>query len=160
MSPPRDDALPCLPARFPAVILAFAPLFLQCSWRNAEVLLIGAILVPGQHTVTSILRIMGLKHEQRFVNFHRLLNPAAWCPRAVSCTLLGLLVAAFVPRGAPPKASTATPCASHRHFVKASGLRWLGLMIAERVEIHLRQARVGSGGTVERPSCRFGERSS
>ena len=52
--------MPRLPTRFAAVILCFAPLFLQRSWRHAEVLLIGAILAPGQRTVTSILRITGL----------------------------------------------------------------------------------------------------
>ena len=73
--------MPCLPSRFATVILNFAPLFLQRSWRHAEVLLTGAILVPGQRTVTSILRIMGLRRERRFVNYHRVLNRAAWCPR-------------------------------------------------------------------------------
>jgi hypothetical protein len=33
------------------------------------------------------------------VNYHRVLNRAAWCPRATSSILLGLLVAAFVPSG-------------------------------------------------------------
>jgi len=47
------------PSRFAGVILSFAPLFLRRSWRHAQVLLTGAILVPGQRTVTSILRIMG-----------------------------------------------------------------------------------------------------
>lgn len=87
------------PSRFAGVILSFAPLFLRRSWRHAEVLLTGAILVPGQRTVTSILRIMGLRQERRFVNYHRVLNRAAWCRRAASRTLLGLLVAAFAPRG-------------------------------------------------------------
>ncbi len=37
-----------LPSRFAAVILSFAPVFLQQrSWRHAEVLLIGAILAPA-----------------------------------------------------------------------------------------------------------------
>ncbi len=53
--------MPRLPSRFAAVILTFAPLFLQRSWRHAEVLLTGAILAPGQRTVTSILRITGLR---------------------------------------------------------------------------------------------------
>jgi len=66
--------MPCLPSRFAAVILAFAPLFFQRSWRHAEVLLTGAILAPGKRTVTSLLRIMGLAHERRFVNYHRVLN--------------------------------------------------------------------------------------
>ena len=37
-----------LPSRFAAVILAFAPLFLQRSWRHAEVLLTGAILAQAR----------------------------------------------------------------------------------------------------------------
>jgi len=128
-----------LPIRFTTVILSFAPLFLQRSWRHAEVLLTGAILVPGQRTVTSILRIMGLKQERRFVNYHRVLNRAAWCPRAASRTLLGLLVAAFAPRGpivlgSTTRSSVGAPSgsakgiyrdsvrSSHGQFVKASGL--------------------------------------
>jgi len=136
-----------LPSRFAGVILSFAPLFLQRSWRHAEVLLTGAILVPGQRTVTSILRIMGLRQERRFVNYHRVLNRAAWCPRAASRTLLGLLVAAFAPRGPlvlgiddtierrrgkriAAKGIYRDPVrSSHGHFVKASGLRWLSLML-------------------------------
>ena len=76
-SPPRDAVMPRLPPRFAAVILCFAPLFLQRTWRHAEVLLIGAILAPGQRTVASILRIAGLGRERRFVNYHRVLNRAA-----------------------------------------------------------------------------------
>ncbi len=88
-----------LPARFAAMILCFAPLFQQRSWRHAQVLLIGAILVPGQRTVTSILRISGLCRERRFVNYHRVLNRAAWSGRAAARVLLGLLLDAFVPTG-------------------------------------------------------------
>src|SRR5918998_1514177 len=86
-----------LPSRFAAVILAFAPVFLQQrTWRHAEVLLIGAVLAPGQRTVASILRITGLARERRFVNYHRILNRVR---------------------------------SSHGYFVKASGLRWLSLML-------------------------------
>ena len=136
-----------LPSRFAAVILAFAPLFLQRSWRHAEVLLTGAILAPGQRTVASILRITGLARERRFVNYHRVLNRAAWRPRAASRILLGLLIAAFVPSGPvvlgiddtierrrgkriAAKGIYRDPVrSSHGHFVKASGLRWLSLML-------------------------------
>lgn len=139
--------MPCLPSRFAAVILTFAPLFLQRSWRHAEVLLMGAILAPGQRTVTSILRITGMARERRFVNYHRVLNRVAWCPRTASRLLLGLLVAAFVPAGPvvlgiddtierrrgkriAAKGIYRDPVrSSHGHFVKASGLRWLGLML-------------------------------
>ena len=88
-----------LPARFAAVILCFAPLLFQRSWRHAEVLLGGAILAPGRCTVTSILRIAGLSQERRFVNYHRVLNRAAWSGRAAAKVLLGLLLDAFVPAG-------------------------------------------------------------
>jgi hypothetical protein len=43
--------MPRLPTRFAAVILSFAPLFFQRSWRHAEVLLIGAVLAPGKRIV-------------------------------------------------------------------------------------------------------------
>src|SRR4051794_30960579 len=136
-----------LPARFAAVILCFAPLFRQLTWRHAQVLLIGAILVPGQRTVTSILRIGGLRWERRFVNYHRVLNRAAWSGRAAARVLLGLLLETFVPTGPVllglddhierrrgkrigAKGIYRDPVRSSKgHFVKASGLRWLSLML-------------------------------
>ncbi len=139
--------MPCLPSRFAAVILAFAPLFFQRSWRHAEVLLTGAILAPGKRTVTSLLRIMGFAHERRFVNYHRVLNRAGWSARAASRVLLRLLLDVFVPTGPvvlgiddtierrrgkciAAKGIYRDPVrSSHGHFVKASGLRWLGLML-------------------------------
>src|SRR5918997_4716655 len=137
-----------LPSRFAAVILAFAPVFLQQrTWCHAEVLLIGAILAPGRRTVTSILRITGLARERRFVNYHRVLNRAAWSGRAAARVLLGLLLEAFVPTGPVllglddhierrrgkrigAKGIYRDPVRSSKgHLVKASGLRWLGLML-------------------------------
>ncbi|MBL6081649.1 transposase [Belnapia sp. T18] len=136
-----------LPARFAAVILCFAPLFFQRSWQHAEVLLVGAILAPGRRTVSSILRIAGLSRERRFVNYHRVLNRAAWSGRAAAKVLLGLLLDSFVPTGPvllglddtierrrgrriSAKEIYRDPvCSSHGHFVKASGLRWLSLML-------------------------------
>ncbi len=136
----------CLPSHFAPVILSFAPLFFQRSWRHAEVLLLGAILAPGKRTVTSLLRISGLARERRFVNYHRVLNRTAWSPRAASRLLLGLLIAAFAStrpvvlgidtierrRGKriSAKGIYRDPVrSSHGHFVKASGLRWLSLML-------------------------------
>jgi hypothetical protein len=136
-----------LPSCFAALILAFAPLFCQRSWRQAEVLLIGAILAPGQRTVSTILRIAGLAHERRFVNYHRVLNRAAWNPRLASRRLLALLLESFVPSGPvllglddtierrrgrriAAKGIYRDPVrSSHAHFVKASGLRWISLML-------------------------------
>jgi hypothetical protein len=139
--------MPHLPARFAEIILAFAPLFVHCSWQHAQMLLIGAILTPGQRTVTRVLRIMGLAQERRFVNAHRILNRAAWCPRRASRILFGLLIDAFVPRGPVVLGLDDTierrwgrrirargiyrdPVrSSDSHFVKASGLRWMSLML-------------------------------
>jgi hypothetical protein len=136
-----------LPSRFAAVILRFVPLLCQRSWRHAEVLLIGAILASGMRTVTSLLRICGLIHERRFVNYHRVLNRAAWSPRLASPRLLDLLINTFVPDGpvvlgiddtierrrgtriATKGIHRDLVRSSHGHFAKASGLRWLSLML-------------------------------
>ena len=136
------------PSRFAVVILTFAPVFVQQrTWRHAELLLIGAILAPGQRTVTSLLRIVGLSRERRFVNYHRVLNRAVWHPRAASRLLLGLLISVFVPAGPvvlglddtierrrgkriAAKGLYRDPVRSSKSFfVKTSGLRWLSLML-------------------------------
>ncbi|MCF4124564.1 IS701 family transposase [Methylobacterium sp. SyP6R] len=139
--------MPDLPARFAGIILAFAPLFVHRSWCHARILLLGAILAPGRRTVASLLRIMGRAHERRFVNFHRVLNRAAWSPHAGARILLGHLITAFAPRGPVVLGLDDTierrwgkrirargiyrdPVrSSGSHFVKTSGLRWLGLML-------------------------------
>ncbi|MDO9713006.1 transposase [Paracraurococcus lichenis] len=136
-----------LPSRFAAVILCFAPLFLQRTWRHAQVLLVGAILAPGRRTVTGILRITGRSQDRRFVNYHRVLSRAAWNGRAAAQVLLGLLLDAFAPSGPvllglddtierrrgkriSAKGIYRDPVrSSHGHFVKATGLRWLSLML-------------------------------
>ena len=139
--------MPQLPARFTGVILAFAPLFVHRSWGHAQVLLIGALLVPGRRTVASVLRITGRSRERRFVNYHRVLSRAAWCPRVGARILLGLLAEAFVPSGPVVMAVDDTierrwgrrirargirrhPVrSSDAHLVKMSGLRWMSLML-------------------------------
>jgi hypothetical protein len=139
--------MPRLPTRFAAVILSFAPLFFQRSWHHAEVLLIGAVLAPGKRTVTSLLRISGLAQARRFVNFHRVLNRAVWNPRLASRLLLGRLIGAFAPVGPVVLGIDDTierrrgkriaamgiyrdPVrSSHGHFVKASTLRWISLIL-------------------------------
>jgi DDE superfamily endonuclease len=139
--------MPRLPARFVTVILTFAPLFLQRSWRHAEVLLLGAILAPGKRTVTSILRISGLSRERHFVNYHRVLSRARWNGRDGARLLFHLLLNTFVPSGPvilgvddtierrrgkriTAKGIYRDPVrSSDAHFVKASGLRWISLML-------------------------------
>jgi hypothetical protein len=79
----------------------FAPLFSKRVFRHARVLLIGAILAPGARTVSSALRAMGLDQQKRFHRYHRVLSRASWSSLGVGRVLLGLLVEAFVPEGAP-----------------------------------------------------------
>jgi hypothetical protein len=139
--------MPSLPVGLAPVILAFAPLFSQRVWPQAQLLLLGSILAPGQRTVTSCLRILGLSRECRFVNYHRVLSRARWSGRAASRLLLGLLVRRLVPAGPivlgvddtierrrgkhiQAKGIYRDPVRSfHSHFVKASGLRWVSLML-------------------------------
>lgn len=132
---------------FSTVLARFAPLLSSQVWGHARVLLIGTILARGQRTVTAALRVMGLSDERRFVNYHRVLQRAVWSSRAVSRELLHLLVQTFVPDGTillggdetierrrgdqiKAKGIYRDPVrSSHSHFVKASGLRWVTLML-------------------------------
>ena len=130
-----------------SLIQIFAPHFSKLIWQHAQVLLLGAILVPGRRTVTAVLRMMGLSDERQFQAYHRVLNRAVWSSWGLSRTLLGLLVKTFVPRGPivcglddtierrrgaqiKAKGIYRDPVrSSHSHVVKASGLRWLSLML-------------------------------
>ncbi len=49
-----------LPTEMIRVLSPFAPLFSEHVWQHARVLLAGAILAPGERTVSSALRAMGL----------------------------------------------------------------------------------------------------
>ena len=136
-----------VPTRFAAVILSFAGLFRQRTWRWAEELLAGAVLAPGIRTVASVLRVLGRSGERHFVNHHRVLSRAAWSSRAAARVLLGLLVRAFVPEGPivlgiddtierrrgahiAARGIYRDPVRSSRsHFVKTGGLRWLSVML-------------------------------
>jgi hypothetical protein len=140
-----------LPQALASVILTFAPLFSQRVFAHAKLLLVGAILAPGKRTVTSILRVMGKSDETHFQTYHRVLNRACWSPLAASRLLLGLLLKTFVPTGPlligidetlerrrgqqiAAKGIYRDPVrSSHSHFVKASGLRWLCLMLLVRI---------------------------
>jgi hypothetical protein len=136
-----------LRSEYTTILTAFAGLFSKRVWQRVQILLLGAILAPGQRTVTAILRIMGLSEEKHFQNFHRILNRAIWSSHEASRVLLSMLVAAFAGfgpvvlglddtierrRGAKinAKGIYRDPVrSSHSHFVKASGLRWLSLML-------------------------------
>src|ERR1700759_5514063 len=137
-----------VPARFASILKAFALVFVQArTWQHAQMLLLGALLVPGQRTVCSILRIIGLRQERHFVTWHRVLNRAVWNSRLAARVLLGLLVRTVAPNGPglwglddsierrrskriSAKGIYRDPVRSSRSFfVKTSGLRWLSLML-------------------------------
>jgi DDE superfamily endonuclease len=91
--------------------------------------------------------MVGLSGEHRFVNYHRVLNRARWRGGEASRILLRLLVTRFAPAGPivlgiddtierrrgkriRAKGIYRDPVRrSHSHFVKASGLRWVSLML-------------------------------
>jgi hypothetical protein len=125
----------------------FASAFTAPTLRGVLILIAGAILAPGRRTVTSALSIMGLREIATFTTFHRVLNRNRWSPRDLARRLLHQLVATFVPAGPVVMAIDETierrwgarirargiyrdPVrSSHGHFIKASGLRWISLML-------------------------------
>lgn len=90
-----------LPREIVRLLGHFEDVFSDRVWQWAQVLLVGAILAPGQRTVTTALRVLGLSAERSFQNSHRVLNRAQWSSRELSRILLLLLVRTFVPDGAP-----------------------------------------------------------
>jgi hypothetical protein len=139
--------MPTLPTTMIRLLAPFAPLFSERVWEHVQLLLAGAILAPGKRTVASALRAVGLQEERQFCRYHRVLSRASWSSREAGCVLLGLLVEAFVPDGPLVLGIDETlerrrgkkisargiyrdPVRSNRgHFVKASALRWVCLML-------------------------------
>jgi hypothetical protein len=115
--------------------------------RHALVLVAGAILAPGRRTVAAVLRVVGLGQAPTFTTYHRVLNRNRWSGRVAAERLLRLLLAAFAPDGPVVVGIDETierrwgarigargiyrdPVRSSRgHFVKASGLRWITVML-------------------------------
>jgi hypothetical protein len=139
--------MPTLPTKYSTILNTFASLFSKRIWERVQTLLVGAILSPAERTVTAALRAVGLSQEKHFQNYHRVLNRAVWSSLEASRILLVLLVNAFAlfgpivfglddtierRRGEQIKAKGIyrDPVrSSHSHLVKASGLRWLSLML-------------------------------
>jgi hypothetical protein len=136
-----------LPARMLYLLNPFVPLFSSRVWPHVQVLLAGAILAPGRRTVSAALRVIGLGQTEQFQRYHRVLSRAVWSGREASRVLLGSLVKIFVPSGPlvigvdetlerrwgkkiAAKGIYRDPVRStNERFVKASGLRWVCLML-------------------------------
>jgi hypothetical protein len=80
-------------------IVRCAPLFSERVWGHAQVLVVGALLAPGNRTVTAALRGMGLSQEEQYQHDHRVLKRARWASLAVARVLRGVLVNPFGPAG-------------------------------------------------------------
>ena len=130
-----------------AVLVPFAKLFTNPTWRKAQVLVVGAILTPGQRTVTAALRVMGRSDHRDYARYHEVLNRAVWSPRQAARILLMLLLQHLdhgddplvfgidetLERRRGPRINTRgiyrdAVRSSRRQLVKASGLRWISLM--------------------------------
>lgn len=145
--------MPNLPPVIIDLLNPFAPCFYGLStWMKAQILLIGTILAPANRTVTAALRVMGLKDDTKYAQYHHVLSRAVWPPLDLAQTLLYLLVQTFCPRGKPlvfgidetierrwgqkiaARGIYRDPVrSSESHFVKASGLRWISLMLLTRI---------------------------
>ncbi len=136
-----------LPNAIVSILIPFATLFTNPTWRKAQVLLVGAILTPGQRTVAAALRVMGRSDHRDYARYHEVLNRAVWSPRAAARILLVLLLQHLDGgdgplvfgidetlerrRGAKIKGRGIYRDAvrsSRQQLVKASGLRWISLM--------------------------------
>ena len=115
---------------------------------KARVLLVGTVLATRKRTVTSALRVMGLSDDASFARYHHVLNRAVWSPLKVGRVLLYLLIQ-HLDRGDGPLVFGIDETLERRrgsrikakgiyrdavrssgsHFVKASGLRWISLML-------------------------------
>ncbi len=136
-----------LPTEIIKVLSVFAPLFSRRVFHHVQVLVIGALLTPGRRTVANALRVMGLHQHRHFQNYHRVLNRAQWSSRKAAHLLLQLLVRTFAPHGVVVMGIDETlergqgnriaakgiyrdaARSSKSFFVKASGLRWISLML-------------------------------
>lgn len=75
-----------------AVLVAFSQVFSRPTWKNIQVLLIGAILCRGPRRITSVLRVMGLGSIRNYSKCHRVLSQTKWDGLMLSKILLGLLI--------------------------------------------------------------------
>ena len=142
--------MPTLPPEFSSFIIEFAPLFSKRVFVHVQLMLVGALLAPGKRTVSAVLRSMGRDQDSAFHKYHRVLSRARWSAHQASKVLLGLLLneLARQHRDAPlvfgldetierrwGKKIKARGIyrdavrSSKGHFVKASGLRWISMML-------------------------------
>lgn len=137
-----------LPATIIALLEPFEMVFHSRTWKKAQLLVVGAIVAPGKRTVTSALRVMGLCDEDNFALYHHVLSRASWSSLKLSHVLLKMLTR-YLDTDTGPLVFGIDETIERRrgkriiakgiyrdavrssasHFVKASGLRWVSLML-------------------------------
>jgi hypothetical protein len=136
-----------IPPRLAAWLAPFRDGFTAAVWPRVLVLVAGAILAPGQRTVSAALRVMGLADRPGFGRYHEVLSEARWDGRALAHKLLVHLLDRLLPEGEVvivpddsierrwgphirDRGIYRDPVrASRGFFVKTSGLRWLSLAV-------------------------------
>ena len=163
-----------LPDAILAVLVPFATLFTSPTWRKAQLLLVGAILTPGQRTVAAALRVMGRSDDDNYARYHEVLNRAVWSSRGAARILLALLLQHLDQgdgplifgidetlerrRGAKIRARAIyrDPVRSSRsQLVKASGLRWQLEVTFQEVRTHLGVETQRRAAWYDKPSPTF-----
>ena len=141
-----------MPTLSPPIIQIFAPfaILFSCSktWTKAALLITGAILCKGGRTVCSSLKVIGLRGEQTFENYHRVLNRAQWSALGGAKILLLQLIKSLNIIGPLTiaiddhierrngKEIKAKGCyrdavrSSRGFVVRCFGLKWVAMMIA------------------------------
>jgi len=137
-----------MPTEGSTVILAFRTLFSKKVFEHVKVLLLGALLAVGRHTVCAALRFCGLTREPNFHKYHRLLSLVKWSALKASRILLHLVLECFTTSEEPlvfgidetierrsgakikAKGIYRDPVrSSQKQLVKCSGLRWMCMML-------------------------------
>ncbi len=143
-------------ALVPPVLATWLSFFRDCFtapvWKHVLVLVAGAVLAPGKRTVSEALRVMGVAARPGFARYHEVLSRARWDARTVARKLLAQVLDVFLPAGEvvigiddtierrwgariKARGIYRDPVrSSHGHFVKASGLRRLSLMVVMRLK--------------------------
>ena len=90
--------MPSIPDELTALLMSFAPLFSPRLWRHVPVLVVGAILAPGQRMVSTVLRVMGLAQVRSFQTYHRVLNRAVWSSRGAAASYSSICSRRLLPK--------------------------------------------------------------
>jgi len=96
LRPTADAPVPPMLATW---LAPFEGCFTASVWRRVLVLVAGAVLAPGQRTVSAALRVMGLADLPGFGRYHEVLSEARWDARALARRLLVHLLATLLPSG-------------------------------------------------------------